>query len=210
MILEHDAAEHLAFLTLTRGVSAWGSWAFDAEDIGSSITVGAGSGCDWQIASPGVTPLTLLFTGDSLLSRCARPDDRVRLNGVPLKTSWVPLHDGDRIDLGAASIGVRMTPTAQRTKSRSRGERGRRSPRSKGDENKGDEKGGFGRVKRQSSQGGSALALIPQPKLKLDATLFDRGPEHKGVSPARLRRYAALGLLMALAYAGWLVLLDYL
>ena len=86
-----DAGGHQVLLTLRRGVSSWGAWAFDAPDAGMTIIVGPSASCDWQIASPGVSPLFLAFTGEALLARAIKHDERVRLNGHALGEIWVQL-----------------------------------------------------------------------------------------------------------------------
>src|SRR4051812_10782730 len=121
--LERDTAEgHDALLTLRRGVSALGAWAFDAPDAGLTIAVGPGPVCDWQIASPGVSPFFLAFTGDALLVRAIRLDGRLRLNGQILADTWVGLSHGDMIDLGSSTLAVRLGP-ALRPKGTSRSDR---------------------------------------------------------------------------------------
>ncbi|MFT3928324.1 MAG: FHA domain-containing protein [Myxococcales bacterium] len=119
--LEPDAAHgHQALLTLRRGVSALGTWAFDACDAGITITLGAGASCDWQIASPGIAPLLLAFTGDSLLVRALKHDDRVRHNGRILSEGWVRLEHGDMVDLGPSKNrrGLGAWPALQGQSSR--------------------------------------------------------------------------------------------
>ena len=66
---DDDTLRYAALLKLRRGAASGASWGFNSADIGAIISVGASSECDWQVAAPGVPPLSLLFTGKALLVR---------------------------------------------------------------------------------------------------------------------------------------------
>jgi hypothetical protein len=205
VILEQDAAGHLALLTLRRGVSAWGTWAFDAKDAGTTITIGSASGCDWQIASPGVTSLSLVFTGDALLARCARPDVRVRLNGAPLWPGWVSLGHGDRLELGPSCVEVNLAeglrPKAQKPRferkqrgARRRTSRGGSPPRGSADGH-GEQVGAAVLVRRDSfSDAVPALFQERRSRISIESVCW----------------YLAIAVATLLAYAGWLALLEHI
>lgn len=106
-----------AFLTLKSGVSGWCLWSFDACDVGASITVGACERCDWQVVAPGVAPIALLFTGQTLFVKSERLCGRTLLNNCPLWPGWVPLEHGDVVELGSARLEVSLKDASARPES---------------------------------------------------------------------------------------------
>ena len=208
---EPDAAQgHQALLTLRRGVSARGTWAFDACDAGTTITLGAGASCDWQIASPGIAPVYLAFTGEALLVRALRCDERVRHNGEVLTEGWITLDHGDTLDLGPSKIAVSLAP-GRRSKASRRAERQRQKRTSK--------RGQQGRAKGERQREATPQeaprlprrphALVPQvDPLRSASALFDEAQgEAQPAANARMW-YAAIAFGTLLAYVGWLTLLD--
>jgi hypothetical protein len=205
VILEEDAAGHLALLTLRRGVSAWGTWAFDTKDAGTTITIGSTSGCDWQIASPGVTSLSLLFTGHALLVRSALHDPRVRLNGQALEAGWVTLAHGDRLELGPSCVEVNLAEEIVHPKlKKSRFERKQRTRRRS-------TRGSAPQAAHEddvNDRVGPAVLVRHDPFSEdIPALFHDR---RKRVSNETLWWYLAVAVVTALAYAGWLALLEHI
>ncbi len=101
---------HIAELRVRRGSARLPVWAFTADQIGKSVTIGASDACDLQVIAAGVEPneLTVLCAGDTLLVKSARSEGP-KLNGRYLPEEWQFLRDGDRLDLGTACIGVRIS-----------------------------------------------------------------------------------------------------
>ncbi len=107
IVVDDESQErHVATLTLKRGAAKWAAWGFDGQDAGTTISMGGGAGCDWPVAAPGVGPLLVLFTGESLLIKNEGPSGNVWLNGAHLWPGWVPLEHGDIVELGACSMQV--------------------------------------------------------------------------------------------------------
>jgi hypothetical protein len=200
VILENDAAGHLALLTLRKGVCAWGTWAFDAADAGKTLTIGATRRCDWQIASPGVDPLSLAFTGDSVLVRVPRHDPRVRRNGSPLPLGWVELEHGDVLDIGPSSLAVCLAPRLRR-KQRARAQRARNRKARRAQDARWVE-----RV--EPAEAGTSLALHAQAREADAAPALFPPSERDAARPLYWFWYAAIVLVTLTAYAGWLAVLD--
>lgn len=102
---------HAAELRIRRGASRLPAWTFSPADIGKSVTVGAADECDVQIVAAGVEAreLTVLYAGDTLLVKSARPENGPKLNGQHLAEEWQFLRDGDRLDMGTACIDVHFS-----------------------------------------------------------------------------------------------------
>ncbi len=198
VFVDSDEAEgHLALLNLLRGVSAWNAWAFDPMDVGLTITVGSTANCDWQIASPGVSPMFLAFTGESLVARALAHDPRVRLNGAALEENWVALRHGDRLDFGVATLGVSLGPALHRGSTRAWVDKARRGNRR--------QQGAEGR--ERAAARAAALARTDEASRQLPVLFREPPPRDAPTRPPRVR-YAAIALGLLLAYAGWLMLLD--
>jgi hypothetical protein len=204
---DHDAAGgHQALLTLRRGVSAFSTWVFDEQDAGRTITLGSASGCAWQIASPGVSQQLLAFTGENLLVRSLKPDDRVRLNGWPLPEGWVELAHGDILEIGQATLAVSLAPALRKntTAPPKRGERKRRQQRRA--------KAPVPPPQREQAtprhSSGSALVLH-RDSLRNAPVLFQEH-DSQPVSPQTLYRFVVAALATVVAYAAWVALLDLL
>lgn len=188
------ATGHRAGLILRRGVSACGAWVFSVEDAGKTITVGPASTCDWQIASPGVSPLFVSFTGDALLVRPVAPDVRVRLNGQTLPAqSWAQLCHGDELALGASSLAVHLAPALRGTKTKSR--RRKRHRKESRSANGGTE----------STAGGLQLVLRDAFPFNVPSLFQDR--DIRGRTDPRVL-YAVIGFGTLITYMVWLALLD--
>jgi hypothetical protein len=204
VFVEADEAEgHLALLSLRRGVSAWSTWAFDAMDAGLTITVGASSSCDWQIASPGVAPLYIAFTGESLVARAIKHDPRVRLNGAMLSESWVSLCHGDWLELGPSSLTISLSPVLQNK------DEMKRRQQSKGKRKNATKRGEQEEERRREREVARAAALVLHDDPTRHGPALFRDPElQQGPSQTTLMWYAAIAFGTYLAYAGWLMLLD--
>ena len=100
-----------AIVRLVRGHSDRFAWVFRANDLGASVSIGAGRHCDWPISTGGfdISELTLLFAGGVLLARREHPGDRLRLNGAPLGDDWTFVSPGSRIDIGLACLEFQLS-----------------------------------------------------------------------------------------------------
>jgi hypothetical protein len=211
VFVEADEAEgHLALLSLRRGVSAWSTWAFDAMDAGLTITVGPGSNCDWQIASPGIAPLYIAFTGESLVARAIKHDPRVRLNGAMLSESWVVLCHGDWLELGPSSLMITLSHVLQnKDEMRTLAKKRRQQCKAKAKNKNGAKRPELEDERRREREFARAAALVLHNDPSRHGPALFRDPElHEGPSQARLMWYAAIAFGTYLAYAGWLMLLD--
>lgn len=210
-----DAGGHQVLLTLRRGVSSNGAWTFDAPDAGVTIAVGASASCDWQIASPGVSPLFLSFTGEALLARAVKHDDRLCLNGSALSNVWVHLSHGDQIDLGPSTLAVSLARSLQPKESWRERQKHKKagSQRAQARRTAAAEKEERERVRREAKEQraaarATALVLRDDPG-RSGAVLFrEREPEEEGPSQTTLMWYAAIGFGTLLAYSGWVALLE--
>jgi hypothetical protein len=102
---QHAAAS----LQLLQGSSTRASWVLEDAPGGTSISVGADPGCDWQIHAAGVPPhaISLLFLSGNVFVRSTCQGD-ARLNGSPLGDDWITAPDGARLDIGAARLGLSL------------------------------------------------------------------------------------------------------
>jgi hypothetical protein len=107
---DDETRGYTALLKLRRGAASGSSWGFNSADVGAIISVGASSECDWQVGAPGVRPLSLLFTGKALLVRSDDLAEEESLHSALLWPGWVPLEQGDLIELGASCIEVTRVP----------------------------------------------------------------------------------------------------
>jgi hypothetical protein len=209
VFLEPDhAGGHLALVTLQRGVSAWSAWAFDAPDAGRTITVGASHSCDWQIASPGVSPLFMAFTGEALVARAVKHDERLRLNGRILAESWVSLSHGDRLDLGPSALAISLGPQL-RSKANPRKDykqqkrMGNRRQAAAAERQERDE------TRRDARRAAREVALVLRDDFARNAAaLFREREDDEATRQGTRMWYAAIAFATLLAYAGWLMLLD--
>ena len=203
-----DAGGHRVLLTLRRGVSSRGAWVFDAPDAGMTITVGASASCDWQIASPGVSPLFLAFTGDALLVRAIKHDERVRLNGHALGETWVQLSHADLLDLGPSALAVSLAQSLQPKRERkkhkkaqaSRAEAHRRAAAADREEKE--------QVRREAREQRARGALVLRDDFSRNAPVLFQERERAAPEHTMLMWYVVIGFATLLAYAGWVVLLE--
>jgi hypothetical protein len=106
----------VAELRVRRGASPRGAWAFSPHEAGKTVTVGASEECDILVVAPGVEEheFSVLYAGDALLVKAARPGQGPRLNGRRLLGEWVFVRDGDRLDLGTAQLEAYLKAPTQR------------------------------------------------------------------------------------------------
>ncbi len=191
----HGTSGHRAGLILARGVSACGAWVFSACDAGTTITVGAASTCDWQIASPGVSPLFLSFTGEALLVRPLAHDVRARVNGQTLPPrGWVQLAHGDELTIGSSLLCVQLAPAlrgGQSKRSRTR----QKQPKANS------------RAHSRTGAPAQGLQLALRDAFPVDTPSLFQDRDIRERSEPRLW-YAAIALGTLLTYAVWLALLD--
>lgn len=205
-----DAGGHQVLITLRRGVSSWGAWAFDASDAGLTITVGSSASCDWQIASAGVSPLFLAFTGEALLVRSVRRDERAQLNGHPLGENWVQLSHGDLLDFGPSTLAVRLALSL-----RPKADRRERKKQKKAGTNRAQARRTAATAEREAKEQARreareqrAAALVLREDFSRNAPVLFQEPERDTPAQTTLMWYAAIGFATLMAYAGWVVLLD--
>jgi hypothetical protein len=219
---ENSAERHLATLTLRRGATNWGSWSFDPEDAGITISVGGCAGCDWQVAAPGIGPLRVLFTGECLLIKNDGPSDDVWLNGARLRPSWVPLESGDVVELGGACMEVTIPPLAaigllseERSLPASLPHQAS-APAAPVQASQACVPTARVRPWSRYFRSGPARAIdagepertkVEEPDERLTTIFDDTLP---ALSSVGLKRALILSVAVALAYVGWLVLLDHL
>ena len=165
-------------------------------DVGLTITVGSSGSCDWQIASPGVSPMFLAFTGESLVARGLAHDPRVRLNGGALGENWVVLHHGDQLDFCSATLRVSLSARLRRGRARAKVDRGRSgASQHQGAETRDRATARASALTRDDDSSRTLPVLFREPTFGDDIT-------HPPI------RYAAIAFGLLLAYAGWLMLLD--
>jgi hypothetical protein len=167
------------------------------------MTIGASRRCDWQIASPGVDPLSIAFTGDSLLVRISRQDERVRLNGEVLSLGWVELAHGDVLDVGPSSLAVHLA-VGMRRRQRGSESRGRSKGRRKA---KREARAGRWVEQVEAALPGSSIVLHEDVPPGDAPVLFQ--PRQRSAQMTFVW-YAAIALATMLAYAGWVAVLDQL
>lgn len=104
---EAFATPAAARLHLQRGSSSQVTWILEDVPGGTSISVGADPGCDWQIRAAGVPPhaLSVLLLSGNLFVRSTCEGD-VLLDGSPLGDSWIATRDGARLDIGQCQIAI--------------------------------------------------------------------------------------------------------
>lgn len=76
---------------------------------GTAITIGSDPGCDWKIKAAGVPPhaLSVLLLADTVYVRSG-DQGGVLLDGHPLSTTWQPVRDGARVDIGLARLEITL------------------------------------------------------------------------------------------------------
>lgn len=101
-------SDHLAAcISLKRGSSARATCILEDVPGGTTMSIGADPGCDWQIRAACVPPhavSVLLLSGNLFVrSTC---EGEVLLDGKPLGDEWVAVRHGARFDIGLAQLEV--------------------------------------------------------------------------------------------------------
>lgn len=193
-----------ACVRLRQGSSARASWNLEECAGGTTITVGSGPTCDWQIRAAFVPPhaLSVLFVNGRVYVRPG-PEHGVLLNGHGLgDDGWAPVEEGDRLDVGLARLEIGAAA----------------APATTGNWLKDD-------ARPYESEAYASDAPLPESAREretlrgLDSGTYrisnpDAVPAvlDRDDSPDRsaLWRYALAGVATACAYGGWVVLLDFL
>lgn len=203
-----------ACVRLRQGSSARATWNLEDCPGGTTITVGSGLTCDWQVRAPFVPPhaLSVLFVGGRLYVRPG-PEHGALLNGHGLGgEDWTPVAEGDRVDVGLARLEIDVGASASASWREA-------EARPQAVEAHADE---------VYVSDGYASDAPPKPETAreretlrgLDSGTYriSDNPEavpavlERDVSADRsaLWRYALAGVATAGAYGGWVVLLDFL
>lgn len=98
-----------ACIRLKQGSSARATYLLEDTAGGTTITVGADPGCDWQIRAAGVAnfALDLLLLGGNMFAKCPL-DSTVLVDGRQLGSNWVEVTSGARIHIGLAQLELTM------------------------------------------------------------------------------------------------------
>ncbi len=200
-----------AVLSLRAGASPFPCWKFGELDRGLQIVIGSDPHCDWRILSAGVREqeLQVFFSGRTLMVRSMRPSLGARVNGVRLDAGWVPLQNDARLEIGLACITVstssaRGPPTVSSLAARDHAAR----------------VDDWERERQQAEQAAAAAEAEAEWEAKRwrpDARSKSPHPndlasqQTESLSPPpELVYYFVYVMILGLAYAGWLLLLDHI
>lgn len=97
----------VACVRLTRGSSAHAVWILQGGPGGTSLTIGSNKESDWPIRAAGV-PRRALFVllDEHAVHVSSGSAGRVRMNGKPLGRAWQRVHGAARFDIGLARVDL--------------------------------------------------------------------------------------------------------
>jgi hypothetical protein len=181
--VQGSAVAQRATLRLTRGLSTHVRWLLHSGANSAVITIGAGSGCDWQVHASGVAAHAMsigFIDGD--LWAAAGPDAYVTVGRNPLPEAWTRVPEHTTFQLGAAQLEL-----------------------SSSDLDHEDLSAEGSRVPLTDTKVRDAAAHVFSDGAWSPSLLGARADRKKGFT---LVRVAGFLLLMAASYFAWLVLLD--
>lgn len=108
--LQHPAKQpHVACIRLIQGASDDAVWVLEAGVGGTFLTIGADPECEWQIRAAGVPAhaVSVLLVGGMVHVRSG-PQRCARMNGTLLSEEWTPVERDARLDIGMASLEIKL------------------------------------------------------------------------------------------------------
>ena len=208
----------VACIRLTRGSSAHAVWYLEEGVGGTFLTIGANGECDWQIRAAAVPPeaVSLLALGGKLYARSG-PSGGVRLNTQLLTEDWTEIERDARIDVGLASLDIKITTRAALPSLAELSKSGRHILSNSGRH--------IGEAPLDPDHSGVRPSLVPAPEPEAEEraprrpSLFERFSRHSAIdAPSVLGRipratvigwpYYVLTSLVLGGYAIWVALLD--
>lgn len=218
-----SARQLTACLRLSRGASSQATWLLEDLPGGTSLQIGADATCDWQIRAACVPKhaLTAMMIGGTLFMKSAQ-EGGVLLNGKPLPPRWTEVAGGARVDIGLSRIDIALgearsaferlpqvyVPAAATAPELPYESGPHAAWRDDSETNEPVEPSAYADAPPESGRP-SLVERLSRPSLLEGApSLLDERMSESS-SPA-LWKFAMCGLVTAIAYAGWLILLDHL
>lgn len=150
----------------------------------------------------------MAFTGEALVVRAIKHDERLRLNGQILVESWVSLLHGDRLDLGGSTLAINLG-SSLRARASARKEYKQQKKAGSSRQTAAAERMEREVARREAKQTAREVALVLREDFSRNAAMLFRERADDEASRQGTRMwYAALAFATLLAYAGWLMLLD--
>lgn len=104
---------HAACIRLIQGASDDAVWVLESGVGGTFLTIGADPECEWQIRAAGVPAhaVSVLLVGGTVHVRSG-PQRCARMNGTLLSEQWTPVERDARLDIGMASLEIKLDKDA--------------------------------------------------------------------------------------------------